>query len=85
MEGLRLRSDPIISILKFCAMDTIPQPHFIGSPFLNTDADPQVMTDPEHEKSVTRSSAVISALAQALNEINYCAICRLLRRKMTTR
>jgi hypothetical protein len=79
VEGLRIRSDPIISILKYWEIDTMPQSHFIGSPYLITDADPDV--DSGQEENRTRSSVLVSALAQALNELNYCAICRFVKKK----
>jgi len=81
VEGLRLRSDTSISILKYCPVDRIPKSHFIGSPFVISDATPVATGNGLQEELLSRASVAIAALGQALEELKLCAICRFVKKK----
>lgn len=70
MEGLKMRSDPRITILGYASMECIPMSVWMGPTRIVTG-----------ERGCSRSCLAISAIAQALLNLNQLAICTFVKQK----
>jgi Ku70/Ku80 beta-barrel domain. len=70
LEGLKMRSDPRITILGYASMECIPMSVWMGP-----------MRIVSGDKDSTRACLAVSAIAQALMKLNQVAICTFVKQK----